>query len=85
MCGAGPPCASFLLAAREVLLLAHGAAPPRLAAVGRRHWGGGGGKKPRELHIPADEDHAKCSHLHLMALNRGMTPGLAGGVVLSLP
>lgn len=44
-----------------------------------------GGKKPRELHIPADDAHAKCLRLHLMALNRGMTPGLAGGVVLSLP
>lgn len=29
--------------------------------------------------------HFRCLHSHLMALNRGMTPGLAGGVVLSLP
>lgn len=44
------------------------------------------GEKPREPHMQSFFNvHFRCLHLHLMALNRGMTPGLAGGVVLSLP
>lgn len=42
------------------------------------------GQKPREPMQTIWRPY-QMLHLHLMALNRGMTPGLAGGVVLSLP
>lgn len=45
------------------------------------------GQMPREPRADAEYfvSFFRCLHVHLMALNRGMTPGLAGGVVLSLP